>query len=251
MIALALALALSGSAWAEGPDRALEERAVRLAELRAEVAALSDRLEDGKDELQAELRALDAQRIDLEVQVRREELRLAQLGQALDEQRARAGADAEAEAALRPQVLAAAAEIRAVVASGLPYRVIERSVALDEITRAVEDGRLAPSQAAGRLWAFVEDELRLARENTLDRQVIALEGRDVLVDVARFGMVGLFFRAQDGRVGMATRDGDAWTWVVVEDRAGRDAIVLQLDALAKGIRTGWTELPYGFPEVTR
>jgi len=148
-------------------------------------------------------------------------------------------------------VLAGLAEVRSAVEGGLPFRVAERVAALDELRAAVERGEIPATKALGRLWAFVEDELRLARENAVDRQTVALGGVEVLAEVARLGMAALLFRAPDGRVGFAARDGAGWTWRVVDDEADAASVTAVLDSLKKGIRTGAFELPWAFAEVSR
>lgn len=245
----ALFLALIASpARAEEPE-ALDARAERVAALRAEVAALQDQLQEQREDTAVRLRALDAQQVDLEVQVRREELRLDQLGEALTRQRQSQVDDAGLEAQVKPVVLASLAEVRAQVAAGLPFRVEERLAALDELRVGVEGGELPPTKALGRLWAFVEDEQRLSRENALDRQTIPLDGGEVLAEVARLGMVGMYWRAPDGRVGLVTGADAGWAFEPVTDRAGIVAIETLFDALRKGIRTGFYELPWAFGGV--
>ena len=82
----------------------------------------------------------------------------------------------------------------ATVTAGLPFRVEDRRDALRKIGASVKDGTLAPSRAATRVWAWIEDELRLTRENGLYRQVISVAGSEVLADVARLGMTMMYFR---------------------------------------------------------
>jgi hypothetical protein len=70
-----LALAMTVPALASD----IETQAEQLASLRSEVEALSSQLELDKEDLRGRLRAVEAQTVDLEVQIRREELRLERL----------------------------------------------------------------------------------------------------------------------------------------------------------------------------
>ncbi len=228
----------------------LAARAEQLAKLRGDVAALQGQLAERKDVLDTQLRALDAQRIDLEVQARREELRAAQVQSDLATQLARTESDAGLEDEVRPALVQGFAALRAQVSGGLPFRVAERIAALDELEAQVARGDLLPTRALGRLWAFAEDELRLTRENVLDRQVVSLPDGDVLSEVARVGMVGLYFRAPDGRVGRAVRADGSWSWEALSDAESRRQIESLFETLRKGIRTGWFELPWAFGEVS-
>ncbi|MFT4979727.1 MAG: TolA-binding protein, partial [Myxococcota bacterium] len=57
----------------------IDAQAERLAALRGEVETISAELELDKADLRSRLRAVEAQTVDLEVQIRREELRLERL----------------------------------------------------------------------------------------------------------------------------------------------------------------------------
>ena len=85
----------------------------------------------------------------------------------------------------------------------------------------------------------------------LDRQTLTLEGGEVLVDVARLGMVGMFFVAGDGRTGQAVRQGDTWTWTVHTDPEDTARVLELVDNLKKQVRVGFFELPWALPEVSR
>lgn len=242
------ALLFAATASAEEPA-GLDARAARVAELRAEVAALQDQLQEQREDASVRLRALDAQQVDLEVQVRREELRMTQLDEALARQQQSAVDDAGLEDQVRPVVLESLAAVRAQVAGSLPFRVDERLAALDELRTGVEGGELPPTKALARLWAFVEDENRLSRENALDRQTIPLDGGEVLAEVARLGMVAMYWRAPDGRVGTVVRTAQGWSFTPITDRSGIVAVETLFDSLRKGIRTGWFELPWALGGV--
>lgn len=222
----------------------LTEQARQLASLRAEVEALSAQLTLEQEDLSARLRATDAQRTDLEVQVRREELRLQQLDQAAQEQRQAVLAASAAGEVLRPALAESFSAIGRSIEQGLPYRKQERLQALADLQGQLDQGLLPPQQAAARLWALVEDERRLAREHALDRQVVTLDGQEVLVRVARLGMVALLWAADDGRVGWAERGPDgAWRYAVAADRGQQARVVAVFDSLEKQVRVGWFEVP--------
>lgn len=247
MRALLIAAALLG-----GVAHADEsERATRLATLRGEVEARHHELTLDKAALSSRLQTLDLARTDLEVQLRQEELAIAQLRLSIGEEQARVAASGDAQEGLKPAVLAGMDALVPAIRGGLPYRVPERLEAVEGLRTQVNAGTLAPAKAAHRLWQTLEDELRLGRENALDRQIIALDGQEVLVDVARIGLVALFFRTPDGAVGWAERRGDTWTFVHAEDRAARGQILQLFDSLDKQIRVGAFTLPAVLPEVTR
>ena len=136
-------------------------------------------------------------------------------------------------------------ELRARIAAGLPFKQAERLAQLDDLKRQLEGGALPPPRAANRLWAAYEDEFRVTRENGIHSQTITLDGAEVLVDVAKVGSMMLFFRAPDGRVGMARRSGSDWRFEALTDEARQKQVLAYFDALGKQIRQGWFELPNG------
>lgn len=233
-----LGLPLGGLAWA-GP----EDLARTLAELRAEVEALNLELDLAREDLRARLRALETQSLELGAQVRQEELRLSQLEQGLASEREARDVDAAAREVLGPSVRRAIAQVRAAVAGGIPYRQAERLAELERLERQLDGGEASPREVATRLWSFTEDELRMTRENTLARQVIVLDGEERLVDVARLGMVAMFFRSDDGQVGRATRRDGAWTWEPLPDEPARQQVQELFLALSRQVRSGPFVLP--------
>lgn len=224
-------------------------RAERLAQLRSEVEALQHEVTMEKGDMRARLRALEDARTQLELQIKQEELALQQLSIEIDKERKLAAEEGEATEVMVPAVQSGIDTIRPVIEKGLPYRVEERLQAVREIETGLNGGTLPPHRAANRLWSLYEDELRLTRENAMDRQTILLEGQEVLVDVARMGMVAMYFRAPDGRTGWAERAGSDWAFTVTGDREDQEQITELFEALGKQIRVGWFEVPNVLPEV--
>jgi len=217
------------------------EAAQRLADLRADVEALSEQLSEDKDVSRTRDRALEAQTVELDVQISRQEMRLERLlHEEMSQREALSGADEDT--GFDDAVTHGIDVLREQVQAGLPFRKTARLEALDGLRTDLHTKRRTPEQAASRLWALAEDERRLTRENALDRQVIPLDGSEVLVEVARIGMVALYWRATDGAVGQATKSGSDWTWVAL-DGADADNVNELFNQLGKGIRVGHFALP--------
>ncbi len=234
-----LALSLATPASAQETDA----RARRLADLRASVAQLSEDIELEREDLRSRLRALDAQKADVQVQLRRAELRLGELRKVARERKESLAGEASAGEALTPVVKDALTDLRTAIRAGLPFRTDERLAALDKLEAQVDEGVLSPRKATHRAWQFYEDELRLTRENAIDRQVIDLNGEQVLCEIARVGMLGLYFRTEEGVVGRAVREGDRWTYTPYTDAESIEQVTSLFDALEKQIRSGWFTLP--------
>lgn len=239
LVALTPVLLLAGPASAVAGE---EERARKLAELRSEVEELSDQLEEQKADERARLRALRAQRADLEARISREQIRQAQAEGRVEEAKAELraeGFDAELVAATK----AGAASVEAAVRSGIPFRVEDRVEALNEVLMQVEAGELTPEKAVSRLWGAVEDELRLGAEIALHRQPIVLDGSERLVEVAHVGFVTMYFKTEDGGFGVAERASDGWTFRLIEERTARTQLDDLFSSLRRGVREGWFTLP--------
>ncbi len=222
-----------------------------LARLRSEVEGLAEQLDAEREAQRARLRSLATRKADLEMELQREQMRLDQLRQARARQRTRVEQTEQRKEALRPAVLAAIAAVRRAVRAGLPFKVHERAAELDQLQRQLAQGALTTPTALTRLWGKIEDELRLARENGLYRQVIPIGHEEVLAEVARVGMVLLYFRTQDGRIGRALQTAEGWTYELLPSEDDQRRVLALFDAFKKRIRSGLFQLPVALPAGDR
>jgi hypothetical protein len=220
-----------------------DELARRLIALRGEVEQLNATLEQAREEQRATLLGLNQQRAQMEADLKRQEL-------AAQEARDRLAQAAEASAgagvagdALKPVLASVLDQLVAGVKGGLPFKVEERVAALEAIRLEIDSGRLAPHRAANRVWAFVEDEFRLARETGLHQQTLSIDGKPMLAEVAKVGNVMLFWRTQDRRYGEARRAGQEWEFVEITEQPALGQVEALFGSLDKQIRQGYFELP--------
>ena len=224
-------------------DQSLENLTGELVELRGEVQELNAELEQARQDHRNRMQSLERQRGELEAQARREELRVAKLEKdvaKMREQSAAAGAEAER---IEPAVLQALAGARAWVETALPFKRAERLAELEDLERKIRTGAVSPHNGVKRLWAFYEDELRLTGENGIYRQPVELEGEEVLADVARLGMVMLFFETSEERYGAALRTDGEWRFQLYQEREPAAQVADLFDNLRKQVRTGYFDLP--------
>lgn len=238
MLAAALQLALPSGASA---DR-WTARAKELSKLRAEVEAIEGKIARERAAGNAELKALTQQKGELALLLRKEQLTLGTLRKQRERLVLRLKSTKGQRKAIVPAVLAAAKELRDHIAASLPFARDKRLAALDRIVSGLKAETLAPRAAAGQLWQLLEDELKLCRETGLHQQPVRIEGKRVLADVARLGMVALFFRTSDGRVGRAQKTPKGYRYLVIGGGA-RQGVLALFDALKKQIRSGLFELP--------
>jgi hypothetical protein len=137
--------------------------------------------------------------------------------------------------------------LRLQVSRGFPFKVGERLAELDEIESQISAGILTTERAFNRLWAFVEDEMRISRENAIYTQSIDLQGSAVLVDVAKLGNAMMYFRTRDLQYGRAIKSDQGWRFELFTDSKDHELTARLFDALRKQIRQGYFELPNALP----
>ncbi len=221
-----------------------EQYGKRLAGLRAEVDDLESHLERLRSAARSERLSLETQKGDLEVLLRKEQVRRETVKRLRAKQLAeRRKAESWSARLMRP-ALDAAMRLRNLVLQTLPFKRAERLAAVDEIVAGLKSPRADPALALSRLWQIVEDEIKLTAESGLHRQVIVLGGERLLVEVARLGMGALYFRTEDGRAGWAVQDANAeYSFRIITNKEKIEAIESLIDALRKQIRKGYFLLP--------
>jgi hypothetical protein len=218
--------------------------AQRLSTLRGDVEALSAKLSSLTADNRDELRSLARQKADLELELKKEDVRVAKLQAAVAQKRAAIQEDKGRDAEITPLFVRNVEQVRKHVAASLPFRTEERLGELDKLEEQLRTGLLSPPRALSRLWTFVEDEFRLTRENGLYQQTVNVEGQEHLADVVRIGSVALFFKTSDGSVGHAVRSEDGrYKYEVVSDAEGKKQVLTLFDNFRKQIRAGYFELP--------
>ncbi|MBX2810760.1 MAG: DUF3450 domain-containing protein [Myxococcales bacterium] len=227
----------------------LEKMAAELARLRSEVETLTVDLDELKVDEKQQLQTLNQSKNQFEADRRQQDLRFKQLRQELEQVRNRIREAAKLESTLKPAVIDAIKTIKAPIRSGIPFRVSDRIKDLEILQQSLERDEILPSVAASRLWSRVEDELRLARENGMYQQDILVEGRSVLADVARVGMVMMFFRTEAGTYGRAVRQESDWVFTPYSDEDQIDRLKKLFEAMEKRIRVGFFEIPNALSEA--
>ena len=224
---LASLLWLVGSASAAGATTLPEE----VSAARAEVDSLADRLENQRRLTRDDLSALRAERAELQRQVRLEQIRRDTLVR-LRTERAKEMDDQEGRVlTLLKPIEHSIASAKTYVLATLPFKRKERMRRLEQIEADLAVTHPDPAQALTRLWRFVEEEEALAREIGLSQQAIELEGKRLLVDVARIGMTLMYFRLPDGDVGWVRRSKAAWSFERIESGEARATVLQVFDDL--------------------
>jgi len=211
-----------------------------LVALRSAVETLNDQVEEARRLGSDQRRALAAQQAELDAERTRARLRVAQLKESLEREKAAIAAAAAGQGDLKPTFTTSAALLRARIEAGLAFKRAERLAAVAEVEAKVNEGLLSPEAALSRLWAVAEDELRLTRDTGLSRETVVLPEGEVLADVVRLGMAGLYWRTGDGRVGVLAPGSVAR---VLNNPEEIQQVAALFEAFRKQIRVGPFALP--------
>ncbi len=240
LIGILLVFGLSPAVYAESIDRLAEE----LVRLRGEVEDLQGELDLAKEDHRNKMAALNSQIADLGVEERRQNVSLEKMQQALVKFEESKAETTTASENLPPVIQASIVKLYDYVEASAPFKKQERLEVLKKLQSDLTSQLIDVKRAANRLWAFVEDEIRLSKENGVYRQTIDLDGEKVLADVAKIGSIMLYFQTSDRRTGMAQqKENGQWYFVELTDNQSKEQISYLFDTLKKQIRQGYFELP--------
>ena len=234
---------------AEGAGKPVSKMAEELARLRSEVEESSLILEQMRDEQQAQLRALTNQKLALSTELQRARLRAGQLRDELARYKREIRELGENQKAFSEPLSQWLEALIAGVDQRIPFKRIERKAELVKLRDDLKSDALMPAKALTRAWSWIEDELRLTRQSSLDTQVIKIGDEEVLAKVARIGMVAIYCQTPGGRYGAFDLKSEAWHLYPSESRAH-----IALDDLFQRFesrqRVGLFTLPYAFTRAS-
>lgn len=244
-IAVALvALALPPLLFPQTTQEVFLNLAEQIAERRARVEELQEEIQQTREEYDEEVRSLATQIADVEVQLNREQLRLQQIEQDIQQARQAIAVARESVADVEPLVRTTLEQLRSYIRTALPFQVEDRLAEVDTLERLLNDGNLDPQTIMTRLWNTVEAEFRLTEESGLFRQTITVGGEQQLAEVARLGMVMLFFKTFEDQYGYAVPSSEGeWRYVVARTREESDQIEELFESLRRNLREGFFTIP--------
>ena len=145
---------------------------------------------------------------------------------------------------VEPIVRTALEQYRTYVRRALPFQTEDRLAEIDNLEQILSDGNVEPQTVLTRLWNVVQSEYRLTGESGLFRQTIEVNGEEQLAEVARLGMVLLYFRTFDDQYGYAVPTSDTgWRFVPVDDRDAARNISVLFEEFRRNLREGFFDLP--------
>lgn len=242
IIPLSLALVLGSASMLHAKD--LTALAKELAGLRQEVAELENQIADKRASYRAQEDSLSRQVAEMEGDVRREELILEKIRMEISSRQTRLKDIGGEETPIKKAVLQSCAQLEAHIQQALPFKQNARLKSVAELKKQVETDLLSPRKAASQVWGIIQDEIRLTRENTLDQQIIEVDGSTFQAKVIHIGMVALYFELPNGLNGYAKKADNGYQMVLVERPADQEAITNLFEAFGKQIRQGQFLLPH-------
>jgi len=228
------------TSFAETLDNLVNE----LIELRSQVEELNSELTTKKETHKAYMASLAAQKAELEAHIKRENLATKQLNQSIQKNRKLIKETSINGEQLKPVILTAIEDLRQVIQTSLPFKSQQRLDALAKLENQLITDNLDTQRTINRLWAFYEDEIRLSNENGIYRQTIELNGKQVLADIAKIGMISLYFKITDEQFGRVQKQHNNWQYQLIHDKDQKQQVAHLFDSLQKQIRQGYFQLPY-------
>ncbi|MBN2340175.1 MAG: DUF3450 family protein [Deltaproteobacteria bacterium] len=226
------------------------QMAERLAELRKEVDGLAGELEEKKEEMKGRIRSYATQKAEVEAEIQRAKMRLAQLQESHSKRVEKLSEEDEQVTVLTPAVLEAIGMLKQKVSEGIPFKRKERLAELDRLIRQIDEKLLHPVNAFARVWDQAEDEFRLSRESGLYKQVVTLDGKETLADVIRVGMVMMYVKTKDGQIGKSVYQEGTWSFRTLRSPEEHRQVLYLFDSFKKQIRTGLFTVPNAIPQGT-
>lgn len=192
---------------------------------RAAVDSLSERLESQRRSVRESLSALQAERAELERQVRLEQIRQDTLTQIRAERIKRVDEQEGRLLTLLKPIKRSLKSAQKYVSVTLPFKQEERMLHLKKIEADLAVTHPDPGNALTRLWRFIEEEEAMAREIALGQQAIELDGKRLLVEVARIGMALMYFRLPGGDVGWVRQAQEGWLFERLTSPASQKTVL--------------------------
>lgn len=232
-------LILSSVLFAGNDDTMAKE----LMKLRAEVEQLNTKIQDVRESTKATMRSLIMEKNDLEANIAREDLKIKQLEQEVAKLKKHIIEASKNSEGIKPIVLEAVNKLEKQIKSELPFKTEDRVQDVARIREEMQNGIITPQKALAQIWNSYADEIRLTKENGIFKQTIKLDNEEKLAEIARLGMVMLYFRTPDDRVGFADQDANGWYYKEIVSKEKKELIINLFDSMHKQIRTGFFTLP--------
>ncbi len=226
-------------------DESIENLSNKLIELRSEVEQLNNEINFAKDEHKQEMNYLWTQKNDIQAELDRNSKSLQKLQVQLDKKIAENAKKGSSSEELKPLFMQQVDQVYEYINTSIPFKKSQRIADLKDLKDQVNQNLISTQRGFNKLWALIEDEIRLTKETGLYKQTIAIEGEDEkkLVDIVRLGMMNIYFSTPEGEHGQLVRTNNNWVFEISENDEDKKQISELFDSLGKQVRTGLFTLP--------
>jgi len=223
----------------------LDQLSEKLIQLRGEVEQLNNEIHFMKQEHKQEMSFLWTQKTEAKSEQQRKHKSLTKLQKNLEQKVAENKTRGLSSEALQPEFMSSITDVQTYLETAIPFKKAERIVALLEIQEQVSKGLISVQRGFNKLWAFIEDEIRLTKETGIFQQTIQISNvpHKQLVEVARVGMMKMYFKTASEQFGLLTKNNNSWSFDLVTDPEQKKQIDTLFSSLQKQVRTGLFTLP--------
>lgn len=233
----------AGPLWAAESSVSTEAFAQKLWKLRGEIENLGLQSESQIQQNKAEKDVLLQRRTELQGQQRKELLREEQLKNKIAENRKRLAPLVKTPAADLQFLQDWVRELEIWVESSLPYKTEERKAGLKRISEQLSAAEMSPEQATAELWAWIEKELQLSKENeNLVMEIPGPESKET-VEALRLGLFRLAVKTPSGEWRVALEQDQKWNWARVKDAEAQASLDRMMAYFKERKRSGYFEWP--------
>lgn len=221
----------------------VEEMSQQVIEERQAVEVLNEKYKTEKEKVYNDLKSIGARKAELDTNIQSDELQLRQLQgkvQKLKQDIKKEGALSED---MTPLFQAQAKELKAYVEGSIPFKKADRLEAISSLETRLHKGQMSSVRALIELWSLIQDEKRMAKESVLEKQVVAIDGKDTLVHVARLGMMAMYFSTEKDRYGEYYQDQGKWQYRLLDNEKEIGQVRDLILSLKKQVKTGYFLVP--------
>ena len=220
-----------------------DQLAQRMIELRKEVEVENEKYEVNKSQLFDRLKALSAERMELESNFKVEKNRNKQIRSKIDVYKKQIRKNAFLDSDLSPVLKTYLRHLRQYITNSLPIQLEQRLSAVSDVEDRLNKKEIDAVKATNLFWALVEDEKRLTRENAISRQTIEIKNKKFLADVLKLGMMRMYFKIGGKSVGYAVKQPSGWVFKEAVNMEQTQQIQELFVSFKKQIRQGLFEVP--------
>ncbi|MCB0391777.1 MAG: DUF3450 family protein [Bdellovibrionales bacterium] len=239
MSALFLFLSMSHVALADTVD----SMAKSVIELRRQTEELNTEYELRKQQIADELKSLSTQKMELSAALNEAEIKEKQFTQKVIESKKTLNKKNVLGEDLYLTNKKIISELKDYIENSLPYLKEQRIESVLQIEDKINKKEISAAKAANLLWGLIADEKRLAKETQLTKQNVSVEGKELLAEIVKVGMVTMYFKTDKGQIGQLINEQGAWQYQLIKDKSSQEKVLTLMDSIKKQIRNGYFELP--------